>query len=165
MIALLLAVASLPLSWGDVVSGVRLGIGPGPPGPQPSLRLVFENVGAPEVQIPLGGMTTKGPIYNLLFRITSPAGKESSLFNLNGPTGVRGKIEPVIARLTRGQKYEILLPLNKFEYLENGKSRLLPELLAAHYSVQAILDTTGNPREVYSFALWAGHLSSGEFRQ
>src|ERR1700722_2717687 len=53
MIALLLAVASLPLSWGDVVSGVRLGIGPGPSAPEPTLRLVFENVGVPEVQLPL----------------------------------------------------------------------------------------------------------------
>ena len=164
MIALLLAVATMPLSWGNVVSGVRLGIGlvlhTGA-----LVRLVFENTGAPEVQIPLGGMTSRGPVYNLLFRITSPKGQESPLFNLNGPTGVRGKIEPVVAHLTRGQKYEILLSMNKLVYLENGKNRLLPEMLSAHYSVRAILDTTGNPREVHSFALWAGNLSSGEFRQ
>src|ERR1700733_1596755 len=85
------AVAAPPdsgLEWGAVSSGVRLGIGLGPSAPQPMLRLVFENTAAQEVQIPLGGTTVKGPLYNLLFRIKSPAGEESSLFDFSGPTGV-----------------------------------------------------------------------------
>ncbi len=159
-----LAVAASGLQWGAVSSGVRLGIGPGPTTPEPLLRLVIENTGVPEVRIPLGGMTAKGPIYNLLFRITSPRGKESPLFNMNGPAG-RMKTEPLIAHLARGQKYEILLPMSKFTALDEGTNRSLPAMLAAHYSVRAVLDTTGNPREVTSFALWAGNLSSGEYRQ
>ncbi len=163
-----LATAASPyspgLSWGTVVSGVRLGIGAGPTTPEPELRLVFEDVTAPSVEIPLGGMTAKGPLYDLLFRITSPQGKEYTLFNMNGPTG-RIKTEPLIARLSRGQKYEILLPMNKLMSFEDGKNRALPEMLAAHYSVRAMLDTTGNPREVTSYALWAGDISSGEYRR
>lgn len=165
MKALILTFAAVAsgLNWGAVVSGVRLGIGPGPTSPQPALRLVFENVTAPQVQIPLGSQTTKGPIYDLIFRVTSPKGEEQPLFNMNGPTG-RLKNDPLIAHLTRGQTYEILLPMSKLTVLENGKTRTLQELLAAHYSVRAILDTTGNPRVVTSFPLWAGDLTSGEFR-
>lgn len=156
-----LAVATSSLQWGAVSSGVRLGIALGPTTPEPMLRLVFENTSAPEARIPLGAKTAKGPLYNLLFRITSPQGKETPLFNMNGPTG-RIKTEPLIAHLARGQTYEILLPMNKLMVFDNGKNRSLPQLLADHYSVRAILDTTGNPREVTSLALWAGNLSSGE---
>jgi hypothetical protein len=155
-----------PLVWGEVNGGVRLGIGLGPATPQPTLRLVFQNTVAKEVQLPVGEMTAKGPIYNVVFRITSPAGKEYSLFDLNGPTGSTGKIDPLVAHLARGQKYEILLTLSKLVYLDkNAKSRALPEMLAAHYSVRAMLDTTGEPRQLRSFPLWFGNLSSGEFRQ
>lgn len=153
------------LEWGAVSSGVRLGIGLGPSTPRPTLRLVFENVQAREVQIPLGGTTVKGPLYNMVFRIKSPAGEEFSLFDFSGPTGVHLKVEPLVANLARGQKYEILLPLDKLVFPDHGRSRLLPELLAAHYSARAILDTTGNPREVHSFAIWAGSVSSGLLRK
>jgi hypothetical protein len=153
------------LESGEVVSGVRLGIGLGPSSPEPMLRLVFENAAVPEVRIPLGGSTIKGPIYNLVFRITSPAGQEFPLFDMSGPTGVHLKIEPIVADLARGQKYEILLPMNKLVYLDNGKNRTLPELLAQHYSVRAILDTTGDPRQVNSFPIWAGNVSSGQLRR
>ncbi len=166
--ALLLAaltVAAAPpdsgLAWGEVESGVRLGIGLAPS----SLRLVFENAAAQEVQIPLGGTTVKGPLYNFLFRIKSPAGEESSLFDFSGPTGAHMKVEPLVARLARGQKYEILIPLDKLMFLDHGKNRALPELLAAHYSVRAILDTTGDPREVHAFAIWAGTVSSGVLKK
>lgn len=161
VLVLALAAAASGLQWGAVASGVRLGIGFGP---NSTLRLVFENVSAPEVQIPLGGQTAKGPLYNLVFRVTSPQGKEDSLFDMSGPTG-HLKTEPLIARLTRGQKYEILLPMNKMIMIENGRNRTLTELLASHYSVRANLDTTGNPREVTSYALWAGDLNSGELRR
>ncbi len=156
---------SSPLVWGAAASGVRLGIGLGPATPEPTLRLVFENVAAPDLQIPLGGSTLKGRFYNLIYRITSPAGDEFPLFDLSGPPGAHVKVEPIVAHLARGQKYEILLPMAKFVYLDHGKNRLLPEMLAAHYSVRAILDTSGNPREVHSLAIWAGNVSSGEFRR
>jgi hypothetical protein len=161
LLLVVIAAAAAPpdsgLEWGAVSSGVRLGIGLAPS----ALRLVFENTAAQEVQIPLGGTTVKGPLYNLLFRIKSPAGEESSLFDFSGPTGVHLKVEPLVAHLARGQKYEILIPLDKLVFLDHGKNRQLPELLAAHYSVRAILDTTGDPREVHSFAIWAGTVTSG----
>jgi hypothetical protein len=153
------------LQWGDIVSGVRLGIGFGPASPEPTMRLVFENANVPHVDIPLGGKTPRGAIYNMLFRIKSPRGEEFPLFNMSGPTGAHMKVEPLIARLDRGQKYEVMLPLSKFEYLDQGKARFLPEMLAAHYSVRATLDTSGNPRVVSSLAIWAGNISSGELRK
>ena len=162
-LVLMLAAAAPALQWGPVSSGVRLGIGLGPAAPEPTLRVVFENVSAPEVQIPLGGKTVKGPLYNLIFRIRSPQGKEDSLFDMSGPAG-RLKAEPLVATLTKGRQYQILLPMSKLVVLDNGKSRTLTELLNEHYSVRAMLDTTGNPREVTSFALWAGSLTSGELR-
>jgi hypothetical protein len=165
LIALAAPASDPSLQWGEISSGVRLGIGLSPTTPEPALRLVFQNVNVPSVQIPLGGKTLKGPIYNMVFRITSPEGDEFPLFNMSGPTGTHMKIEPLVAPLTRGQKYEILLPMKKFVFLDHGKERLLPELLAAHYSVQAILDTTGNPRIVTSLALWAGDVRSGELRK
>lgn len=163
-LVLLFAAALSGLQWGAVESGVRLGIGFGPAGPEPTLRLVFENVSAPEVQIPLGGKTVKGPLYNLIFRVTSPQGKQDPLFDMSGPTG-RLKADPLVARLTKGQHYEILLPMSKLLMLDNGRNRTLSDLLAARYSVRAVLDTTGNPREVTSYALWAGNISSGELRR
>lgn len=163
-LVLALAVAASGLEWGAVASGVRLGIGFGPEKPEPMLRLVFENAGAPDVQIPLGGMTNKGPLYNLIFRVTSPQGREAPLFDMSGPTG-HLKAEPLIAHLARGQQYEILLPMSKLIALDNGRNRTLADLLAAHYSVRAMLDTTGNPREVTSFALWAGSVVSGDLRR
>lgn len=164
ILALLLAAAAPGLQWGPVSSGVRLGIGLGPAAPEPTLRVVFENVSAPQVEIPLGGKTVKGPLYNLIFRIRSPQGNEDPLFDMSGPTG-RLKAEPLIAQLAKGKQYEILLPMNKLVVLDNGKSRTLTELLNAHYSVRAMLDTTGNPREVTSFALWAGSLTSGDLHR
>jgi hypothetical protein len=166
LLLLALAVAADPsLKWGAESSGVRLGIGFGPAGPEPTLRLVFQNVNAPHVEIPLGGMAPHGALYNMTFRITSPRGEEFPLFNMNGPTDRNVKVEPLVARLSRGQKYEVLLPLNKFVFLDHGKERLLPELLAAQYSVRASLDTSGNPRRVDSLALWAGDVSSGELKK
>lgn len=160
----LAAAVTTGLQWGDVTSGVRLGIGAGPSSPEPMLRLEVKNVTAPLVQVPLGGTTAKGPLYDFLFRVKSPQGVESPLFNMNGPTG-RIKTQPLIARLARGETYEILLPMRKMLATLDGKNRTLDELLLEHYSVRAILDTTGNPREVTSYALWAGVLSSGQYRR
>ncbi len=153
------------VAWGEPVSGLRLGIGFGPVSAEPQLRLVFENVGKIEIPVLLGAMTGKGAVYNLTFRVKSPAGQESDLFNFNGPPGIAGSADPIIAHIAKGQKYEILLSLKKFVALENGKNRTLPELLAAHYSVRAMLDTSGDPRQVRPLALWMGELASGDFKK
>lgn len=153
------------VAWGEVSSGLRLGIGLGPVSPAPQLRLVFENMGKIEIPVLLGAMTGKGAVYNLTFRVKSPAGQESDLFNFNGPPGIAGSAEPIIAHIAKGRKYEILLPLKKFVALENGKNQTLPELLAAHYSVRAMLDTSGDPRQVRPLALWMGEVASGDFKK
>jgi hypothetical protein len=153
------------VAWGEPSSGLRLGIGLGPVSPEPQLRLVFENMGKIEIPVLLGAMTGKGAVYNLTFRIKSSGGQESDLFNFNGPPGIAGNAQPIIAHIAKGQKYEILLSLKKFVALENGKNRTLPELLAAHYSVRAMLDTSGDPRQVRPLALWMGELASGDFKK
>jgi hypothetical protein len=153
------------VAWGEPSSGLRLGIGLGPASPEPQLRLVFENMAKFEIPVLLGAMTGKGAVYNLTFRVKSPGGQESDLFNFNGPPGIAGSAEPIIAHIARGQRYEILLALKKFVALENGKNRTLPELLAAHYSVRAMLDTSGDPRQVRPLALWMGEVASGDFKK
>ena len=88
------------LAWGEVSSGLRLGIGLGPASPEPQLRLVFENAAKLEIPVLLGAMTGKGAVYNLTFRIKSPGGQESDLFNFNGPPGIiAGYVEPIIAHI------------------------------------------------------------------
>jgi hypothetical protein len=153
------------VAWGEPSGGLRLGIGLGPASPEPQLRLVFENMGKIEIPLLLGAMTGKGPVYNLTFRVKSPGGQESDLFNFNGPPGIAGKADPILAHIAKGQKYEILLPLKKFVAIENGKNQTLPELLAAHYSVRAMLDTSGDPRQVRPIALWMGEVTSGDLKK
>jgi hypothetical protein len=153
------------IAWGEVSGGLRLGIGLGPVSPEPQLRLVFENMGKIEIPVVLGAMTGRGPVYNLTFRIKSPNGQESDLFNFNGPPGIAGSAEPIVAHIAKGQKHEILLPLKKFIAIENGKNRDLQDLLAAHYSVRAMLDTSGDPRQVRPIALWMGEVTSGDFKK
>jgi len=154
-----------PVAWGPPTAGMRLGIGLGPITPEPQLRLVFQSVGTSPIDVLLGGMREKGPVYNLVFRIKSPAGVESDLFNFNGPPGIAGHIEPIIAHIARGRTYEILLSLKKFRAIENGRERTLPDLLAAHYSVRATLDTSGDPRQIRPLGMWMGAVTSGDFHR
>lgn len=154
------------MQWGPAALGLRLGIGLGPTSPEPQLRLVFENTSAPEIDVPLGSTSDKGPVYDLEFTITSPDGKkEYSLFNMNGPPGVQKSVQPIIAQLKKGEKYEILLAMKKFVQLENGKERHLQELLAMHYSVHAAIDTTADARANHVRGQWLGKIISGELRQ
>ena len=154
------------LQWGPAFEGLRLGIGLGPATPEPKLRLVFENTSVPEIDVPLGSSSDKGSVYDLEFTLTSPDGKkEYSLFDMNGPPGIQKTVQPILAQLKKGGRFEILLSLKKFVYLENGKERLLPELLAAHYSVHAALDTTADARANHVRGQWLGKIVSGELKQ
>ena len=154
------------LQWGAAAGGLRLGIGFGPASPDPQLRLVFENTGQPEIDVPLGSTSEKGPVYDLEFTLTSPDGKkEFSIFNMNGPPGIQKSVQPILAQLKRGGRYEILLAMKKFVYIDNGKEKTLPGLLAEHYSVHAALDTTADARSNHVRGQWLGRIISGELRQ
>ncbi len=143
-----------------------MGVGPGPASPEPQLRLVFENTSAQQIDVPLGSTSDKGPVYDLEFTLTAPDGKkEFSLFNMNGPPGVQKSVRPILAQLKRGARYEILLAMKKFVYLDNGRERTLPELLAMHYSVHAMIDTTADARANHVRGQWLGRIVSGELRQ
>ncbi len=154
------------LQWGPAVDGLRMGIGFGPASPEPQLRLVFENTSAAQIDVPLGSTSDKGPVYDLEFTLTSPDGKkQSSLFNMNGPPGVQKAVQPILAQLKRGGRYEILLAMKKFVYLDNGTERTLPQMLSMHYSVHAMIDTTADARANHVRGQWLGKIVSGELRQ
>jgi hypothetical protein len=169
--AALLAVVLCPaegdsLQWGPAVDGLRMGIGFGPTSPEPQLRLVFENTSAPQIDVPLGSTSDKGPVYDLEFTLTSPDGKKQfSIFNMNGPPGVQKAVQPILAQIKRGGRYEILLAMKRFVYLDNGAEKTLPQMLALHYSVHAAIDTTADARANHVRGQWLGRIVSGELRQ
>src|SRR5580658_5354048 len=160
--------ASVPadnIAWGTPDHGVRFGLAFGPTVPEPQLRLIFQNVDRPECLLPLGSSSAKGPVYDVEFTIKAPDGKESPLFNFNGPPGIQPAPKAIVIEIPRGQKHEILLSMKKLVYLDNGKNRTLPEMLALHYSVHASVDTSGDARWTRTRDQWMGKVVSGELRQ
>ena len=153
------------IAWGSPDHGVRFGIAFGATAPEPQLRLIFQNVDRPECLLPLGSTSAKGPVYDVEFRIKSPDGKEFPLFNFNGPPGIQPAAKPIVIEIPKGQKHEILLSMKKLIYLENGRNRTLPEMLALHYSVHASVDTSGDARWTRTLDQWMGKLVSGDLRR
>jgi hypothetical protein len=153
------------IAWGPVDHGLRFGLAFGPASPDPQLRLVFQNVDRAQCLLPLGSTSAKGPVYDIEFRITSPAGKESPLFNFNGPPGIQPAAKPIVVEIAKGEKHEILLSEKKLIFLDNGKSRPLTEMLALHYSVRASVDTSGDARWTRTLSQWMGKVATGELRQ
>ena len=163
-LAIALALAA-GISWGAPVDGLRIGIGPGSASPEPMLRVILENVGKSEIDVPLGSQSAKGPVYDLDFRIKPPGRAESPLFNMNGPAGIAREVKPIVASIAPGKTYEVLLPMKRFVLLENGKSRTLTELLPLHYSVRVGLDTTSDATTTHVRSQWLGKIISGELRE
>lgn len=159
--AALIAAAVIAIAWGDAVDGLRLGIGYGPAS---QLRVVLENNGKIERNIPLGSSSGRGAVYDFKFTLVSPAGDEFLLFNLNGPPGVSASPEPIIAHVAPKASYEAMLSLNKLVFLDGGKNVPVPEMLKRHFSVRATLDTTPNARAERTRSEWTGKLTSGELR-
>jgi hypothetical protein len=158
--------ASDNIAWGPPDHGLRFGIAFGPTSPDPQVRLVFQNVDRPECFVPLGSTSAKGPVYDIQFTLKAPNGKEFQVFNFNGPPGIQhADVKPIVIEIPRGQKHEILLSMKKLIYLDNGKNRLLPEMLALHYSVHASVDTSGDARWTRMRGQWMGKVVSGDLRQ
>ena len=153
------------VAWGAADHGLRMGLAFGPTSPEPQLRVVFQNVDRPECLIPLGSMSAKGSVYDIEFRVTSPSGKDSPLFNFNGPPGIQHEAKPIVLEIPKGQKREILLSLNKLIFLDDGKNRPLTEMLAQHYSVRAMVDTSGDARYTRTLSQWMGKVVSGELKR
>ena len=153
------------IAWGPPDHGLRFGIAFGPTSSEPQLRLVFQNVDRPECLLPLGSTSAKGPVYDVEFSLKAPDGKESPVFNFNGPPGIQHVAQPIVIEIPRGKTHEILLSMKKLIYLDNGKSRPLPEMLALHYSVHASVDTSGDARWTRTRDQWMGKVVSGDLRQ
>jgi hypothetical protein len=153
------------ISWGEIDHGVRFGLAMGSVSPEPTIRLIFQNVDRPAVLLPLGSTSAKGPVYDVEFTTTSPSGKEAPVFNFNGPPGIQHSAQPIVIDIPKGQTREIVLSMKKLIYLDNGKNRPLTDLLAEHYSVHATVDTTGEARWTRTRDQWMGKLVSGELRQ
>src|ERR1017187_5989012 len=97
------------IAWGPPDHGLRLGIAFGPSAPDPQLRIVFQNIDRPECLVPLGSTSGKGDVYDIEFKITSPAGKEFPLFNFNGPAGIQPAAKPIVIEIPKHQSREVLL--------------------------------------------------------
>ena len=154
--------AASGMAWGEPADGMRLGI---EIGPRLTLHIVIENKGKVERNIALGSSTAKGAVYDFEFRIKTPDGKESMLFNMNGPAGIWSGAQPVIAHIAPGKTWEVSLPMDKFTSMEGGRERKLPDLLQAGYSVHVIVDTTPAARAERTRTEWTGRLTSGELRR
>jgi hypothetical protein len=165
VVALAAAGKSDGIAWGEADHGVRFGLAFGPSSPEPQLRLVFQNVDRPQCLLPLGSESAKGPVYDIEFRVKSPDGKESPLFNFNGPPGIQPAAKPIVLDIPKGAKHEILLSEKKLIYVDNGKNVPLTELLARHYSVRASVDTSGDARWSRVLSQWMGKVSTGALRQ
>jgi hypothetical protein len=153
------------IAWGPPDHGLRFGIAFGLASPEPQLLLVFQNVDRPQCLLPLGSSSAKGPVYDVEFTIKSPDGKEFPVFNFNGPPGIQPAAKPIVIEIPRGQKHEILLSLKNLIFLDKGKSRPLPEMLALHYSLRASVDTSGEARYTRTLSQWMGKVVSGDLRQ
>lgn len=154
------------IAWGPADHGLRFGIAFGPASPEPQIRLVFQNIDRSECLLPLGSSSPKGPVYDVEFAVKAPNGNESPLFNFNGPPGVQhADVKPIVIEIPKGQQREILLSMKKLVYLDNGKNRTLPEMLALHYSVHASVDTSGDARFTRTRDQWMGKVVSGDLRR
>jgi hypothetical protein len=154
------------IAWGPPDHGLRFGIAFGPASPEPQLLLVFQNVDRPECMLPLGSSSPKGSVYDVEFALKAPNGTESPLFNFNGPPGVQhADVKPIVIEIPKGQQREILLSMKKLIYLDNGRNRTLPEMLALHYSVHASVDTSGDARFTRARDQWMGKVVSGDLRR
>jgi hypothetical protein len=153
------------IAWGPPDHGLRLGIAFGPGSPDPQLKVVLQNVDRPECLVPLGSTSARGSVYDIEFSITSPGGKQSPVFNFNGPPGIQHGAKPIVLEIPKGEKREILLALNKLIYSGNGRDRPLSDMLALHYSVHASIDTSGDARWTRTLSQWMGKVISGELRR
>lgn len=153
------------IAWGEPVLGVRIGLAFGPATPEPQIRLIFQNMSKQEILIPVGSESAKGPVYDVQFMVVSPKGEESPVFNFNGPAGVQPAPKPVILDIPKGGKQEIVLSMKKLLYLDNGKNRPLTDMLAQHYAVHAVLDTSGDARWSRLINQWLGKMTTGDLKQ
>jgi hypothetical protein len=167
-IALIALGASKPadnIAWGEEDHGVRIGLAHGAASPEPQIRVIFQNVNRPQCLLPLGSQSAKGPVYDIEFAVTSPAGKQSPVFNFNGPPGIQHEVKPIILDIPRGQTREVDLSMKKLIYADKGQNRPLTDLLAQHYTVHASVDTSGDARWSRTLNQWMGKAISGELRQ
>src|SRR5215469_10136494 len=155
--AFALSAADTNVAWGPPDHGLRFGIAFGPASPEPQLRLLFQNIDRPQCLLPLGSESAKGPVYDVQFTLRAPDGKESPLFNFNGPPGVQHAVKPIVLDIPRGKTQEITLSMKKLIWLDNdGKNHPLPEMLARHYSFHAAVDTSGEARYTRTRDQWMG---------
>ncbi len=100
-------------------------------------------------------------MYHFNFTGTAPDGKECQVLYLGGAQFVAGYMEPLTVRLAPEESYELLLPTNKFVYVENRKDILLGELFDRRYSIRASFEVVGGWGTTDNS--WLGKVSSGDF--
>lgn len=126
-----------------------------------ALKIVIQNVSQVERRVLLGGMTGIGPLYATLhFAVISPAGKRFQMHYADAGF-VGGYVSPLIATISPGGSYELLLPLTKF-WVMGGPKDKLNELINAGWAVEASIEVT--PEQAGSLSQWSGRLVSGKMR-
>ena len=98
------------IAWGPPDHGLRFGIAFGPTSPEPQIRLVFQNIDRPECLVPLGSTSAKGPVYDVEFTLKAPDGKESPVFNFNGPQAFSEKRSLSSSRFRKGKNTKSFSP-------------------------------------------------------
>jgi hypothetical protein len=94
-----------------------------------NLRVVFQNVERTEMDVLVGGSTGIGPMYAVQFAAIDSKGAGYHVVYIGGANVVGGVLEPLLVRLAAAETYELLLPLDKFICLLNGKNLKLGTLL------------------------------------
>jgi hypothetical protein len=158
------------IAWGGAADGLRLGVGV--ESISRKLRVTFQNVGRTEMDVPLGGSTGVGPMYVIQFAAIDSKGAEFHVAYVGGANFVGGVLEPLLVRLAAGESYELLLPLDKFVGVLNGKDVTLGTLLRRGYAVRAALSISPESAKWSRSAaawrgsapIWTGSARSSEFR-
>ena len=156
------------IAWGPADNGIRVGIDLGPDSPVPTLRLSFQNTGAEDQDLLLGGETGTGPMYSMKFKATK-GGKECEVFYFGGANFVAGHLGPLVVRLAPGATHELQLPLKRLACSEKGKDTTLDALLDRKYSVRVSLEVSAESASWSQSARpesthrWIGKMTSAEF--
>ena len=91
------------MKWGSAVNGLRIGAAFGSHPSNPTLRVLFQNVGSAVQDVLIGYKTGRGPIYKMKFIATASDGMEREGELFSGIAGIEGVLEPLSIRLIIGE--------------------------------------------------------------
>jgi hypothetical protein len=151
------------VAWGSAVNGLRIGAAFGSDPSNPTLRVLFQNVGSTVQDVLIGDSTGKGRIFsNMKFTATAPDGMEREGSYSSRLPGVGGFVEPLSIRLITGETHELEFPLT--DIIIYGTAVRLDALLQQGYSVRVRIEVNQAAANWYRKLSdpWIGTVSSAE---